>query len=515
MNFSKRLSVVLSVLLAAVLLLVVGISPVAFAQNLNDAAYRTVSAANYSKWSAYLLASVPVNGTSLTVAPCYFTPNGPGKPFLPFSIYTPITIGGGSNFETVTPTAVGTPTYVSGVQGGCEVSVTVGALTYAHSAGKAVITPGDGGISEAAQAVRNGTVVLDGSFGSNTAIASIPVQNAFVSLRDDHIPGSPQWYRVGPSTLSLIAAGAAPTNTSITGSLTSGAYFTSYECGDMLGGLSLPASDSTQTGTVTGISEVGPAATTGCAGWIPMVTGAAGSAGTEIEVPVTSSVCKLSSFVLVKPMCAVGSPATITANPSSTAKEVAEGTAHTTFAWLPAGSSPFLSPNGAFQTSYGPFAAVATVASSGNADVAQFYVPAQTLNSIYKTVNVCVKATSTNVATAIPTWTLKATTQYGQSPVSLAVLVFPTQTGAVTTNECFKLQTNVVGSSGKFMASGDGKEAIQSSGVTVSAIDVNAAASSAIDLTSGLYFSLNLAAGTANITGVTVNSLTITPDSAN
>jgi hypothetical protein len=496
--------------LAAVLLLFAGVVPLTVAQN--DAQYRQVKAADYAKWRAVLQSNVSSGSASIVVAPCYFTPNSPGGTFMPFTINTPITIGG-TNPETVTPTAVGTPTQVSGVRGGCQVAITA-TLSNAHSAGVNVTT-GDGGITEAAAAVKKGVVVIDGQSGSDTAITSLPIANAFVTLRDDHGANAPQYYRVAPSTLTLISAGSAPTNVVGTGGLSSGAYITSYECVDVLGGISLPATDSSQTATTTQVTESGNNCGTGSVGWIPMITAAAGSNGTEIEVPVSSAVCAVVTVETVKPACQLSSSALINANPSSTAKEVAFGTAHTTFAWLPSGSSPLESPLGPFQTFYGPFAAVSSISSSANADVAQFYVPAGMFNTLGKSVDVCAKVTGTITSTGIPTWTLKASPQYLQSQVTLSTLVIPTQTGAVTTNLCFTLQTTTTGTSGKFMTAGFAQEAIQSSGVTVTATDVSAAATSAIDLSQGLYFSLNLAMGTAGVSSVTVNDVRIKADSGN
>ncbi len=237
--------------------------------------------------------------------------------------------------------------------------------------------------------------------------------------------------------------------------------------------------------------------------------------GNRNRSSVTSAVCAVVTVETVKPACQLASSALINANPSSTAKEAQFGTAHSAFAWLPSGSSPFESPLGPFQTFYGPFAAVSSISSSAAADVAQFYIPAGTFNTLGKAVDICAKVTSTITSTGIPTWTLKASPQYLQSQVTLSTIVVPTQTGAVTTNMCFTLQTTTVGTSGKFMTAGSLQEAIQSTGVTVNATDVSAAATSAIDLTQGLYFSLNLAMGTAGVEWRHGNDVRIKADSGN
>lgn len=493
---------------ATLLMLCAGISG-AFAQTQNA----RVKASDFAKWKAVLQTGAAAgSNVSLTVAPCYFTPNNGARTFSPFVSLAPITIND-SNAETVTPTAVGTPSYISGIRGGCEVTVTV-TLSNSHNSG-VLITSGDGGIAEAAASDKSGVVVIDGPTGTNTAIGSIPVANPFVSLEDDRGPGGPQLYTIKPTTLTLISAGSAPTNTGITGSLTSGAYTTSYVYVDMLGGISLPATDSSQTGTVTGVSIAAPAATTGAVGWIPYITAAGGSNGTEIMVPVTNSVCAVSSLETVIPACKLSSAATVTANPSSTAKEPAFGTAHTTFAWQPVNASPLNTPLGPIQTSFGPFSAVSTVTAASNADVAQFYIPAGTLNYLGKVVRVCAKANGTNGTSSVATWKLQLANQYGQSPITAATVAFAAQTGAVTTNICFDLNVAATGSSGNFWASSIATENINGGPTPIVASDVTTAVSSNIDLTKGIYASINLGATTANITSVTVNSLRVIGDPSN
>lgn len=464
------------------------------------------------------------SGTQTITLVSGFTTLGDGRIIFPLSTVAPILVGGGSNQETVTPTAVSSACSIAQPYAGCTITAV---FANAHGTGDPIMT-GSFGIQEAANAaaaVGGGIVVVNSAWaaaGGTTAKITGAVLSGTsftptVTIEDARSLPITYW-APRPTTLSLIAAPNAPTNASVSGSLTSGAYYTAQECVDPLGGITLPSTDSTQTGTVTGITFTPSACGTGSVGYIPLVTAAGGSTGTEIEVPVTSSVCTTATQYVTtgKPVCALGAVATITANPSSTAKLVVEGTAHTTFA-----PQPFSSIPPPFQTQYGPFVATATLNSS-NADGAQFYTPAGYFNYLGKSWNVCVKgATATAVASSVLVVKLQVAKQYAQSPVTLSTITFPTQTRAAagTFGGCWKVTTAATGASGTFWSVSPQPwyAALNTApGTAVTSIDVTTAASSAVDLTAGLYWSVNLSetAG-ANLTGPIINSLTIEPANAN
>lgn len=427
--------------------------------------------------------------------------------------------------ETETPTAetCGIPAPTGANVPASYLVCNVTATWTAIHGNNAAVNSGDQGLQEAvndACGAGGGGVRVDGTSNISTALIQAVTLCSNTVIEDARGTGSP-WWGLRPSTLTLISAGSAPVATTGTGSLTSGAYITSYLYVDANGGLSLPATDAAATATTTQVTLAAPAATAGAVGWIPYITAAGGANGTEIMVPVTSSVCTPTVVETVIPACAltntaynqVGSNAVINANPSSTAKEPAFGTAHTV-----ASPQPFSVIPLPFQTVYGPFTAVATISSSGNADVAQFYIPGQYFNSLTKSANICFTAASTNVATAVPTWSLTTTNQYGQTPAAVGTFLLATQTGAVTTNACFKVSTAVTGSSGKFWTKTDALEAINSTGAAVAGVQTVTAAqptSNNPNLANGMYFAINLAAGTANITGVTVEQVWIEPVTAN
>lgn len=323
----------------------------------------------------------------------------------------------------------------------------------------------------------------------------------------------PLYFALRPSGTTLISAAAASVITAVTGSLTSGAYYAKTAYVDCVGGVSLPSTESAQSGTITGMSLSSPVATAGACGWLPYITANGGSTNTEIlaKQTIDSNICPLSTLETVIPACAIGSPAVITAgNPSATSKPVVESTAHTTFAF-----EAFANPPLNFQASFPPFAAVTTISSSANADVAQFYVPANYFSAINKALRVCLKANYSVTSTGVPTLTLTASNNYAQSPVTLATFLFATQAAAVTTNGCVTLNVAVSGTSGTFWANGILTQVLNSTQVGAAVGDVTTAASSALDLTKGLWFAVNDAQGTASATSYTVNALTLEPLTAN
>jgi hypothetical protein len=480
-----------------------------------------VNASDFSGFTAYMTTPIAATGSaSFTVTPGFFSGSRGETPVPVLTNNGYVTFDTGSTAETLQVTSV---TCSNGAPSQCT-----GTATFAntHPGNRTLISTATGGVQEAASWLLArgsglpGFVVVGPVFGSSNTPFSLVTGNIMV---EDLRGLSPLFWAPRPTTLSLIPAGSAVTLTGVNGgALTStGTYYVSYEYVDALGGISLPATDSSQitlSGSQQTVTTSAVAATTGAVGFIPLITASAGSAGTEIEVPVTSSVCTLATALVStgKPVCAIGATATIAANPSSTAKEVAESTAHTIIQ-LQAFSA--LPP--AFQTQFGPFVATGTLNSS-NADGAQMYVPAGYFNYLGKTWDVCVKgATATQVASSTLVVKLQVANQYGQSPVTLSTISFPTQTQAAagTFGGCFRITTNVTGTSGKFWSVTPlpwYNVANAAATTIVNGVDVTTAASSAIDLTQGIYLSVNLASGTANnITAPIINALSIVPVNGN
>lgn len=469
-------------------------------------------------------------------------PLGGGKYLNPFNTNAPVKVIdiNSANTETVTFTS-NTCTTGGGVASVCTLS-----LNTSNTHTSYILRSGTCGLREALNdlGTGGGEVIVDQRFyddgctqstitGINALVATSTSSGVGPLYQNQYIHdisnGQDTWYGLKPTNNTLISAGSAPTTGTVAGgTFTNGNVIMTYAYVDALGNQSLPSSETTQAtgGTTNGLTLTAPAATTGAVGYIVYCTAVGGSTGTEIGCGTgaagmpNATNCTLTTLENSIPACAIGSNFQVLAPVTSTTKEPILGTAHTAFGFQPFNTFPEFGPSsnlGTFQTLYLPFATTSTITSGSNADVAVAYVPAGYFNRLGASYDVCIKAASTNAATAVPTWTLKAATAYGQSSVTLGTVLLPTQTGAVTTDGCFNLTTAATGSSGTFWTSTPTGllEAINSTGVVVQGMEVTTAASSAIDLTKPMYLSVNLAAGTANITSVTVNGLQIRPVNGN
>ncbi len=449
---------------------------------------------------------------------------------------TPIIVNpGGANQETVTPTAVSNcnlfPVNTTFPQ--CQVTAT---FSNTHAQGEFVAS-GTAGLQEAVNdaglstlgwntvgtvAPASNYVTVDGVWGvegGTITMLRAAVLGGFlpdVIVEDLRGPQARYWvWR--PNAKGLIAAPSAPTLTVTTGSLSSGAYKGTAAYVDCAGGISLDSSESGATATTTGVIFTSPAAATGACGWIPRLSTAGGS-GNEILAasPLTSAICTLSNLVRNIPVCAIGANATITAaNPSSTAKPQAEGIAFSTFAaqefsQLPA---PVVT-----EFPFGVFVATATLNNS-NADGAQIGpFPAQYFNQFGRSCKLEFKgATATQVASSVLQVSVTAANQYGQSPVNILQLSYPTQTQAAAGTQfgAMDFQVSTTGSSGKLWPStpyGNWYQFANAAvGTQVVIPDATTAESSTIDLTKQIYLAVNLAeTASHNITGPIINSLSLT-----
>ena len=476
---------------------------------------------NFGQWQMFSTNAVTAGAGSLTTYPCYFNiPGATGTqqnwyPLAP-GVQVKVLDPSGSNSETVTITGVSTPAaaFGSSFPGGysCGFSAT---FANAHAAGVKLVS-GDFGLGEAGAffGASQGFVVTTPNWGGNVATilgvgAAAPQYFGGRPIAVlDISQGFPEFYELRPAATTLISAAAAPTNQQVSGgALTaSGTYLTACEYVDYIGGTSLASTDSASTvltGSNQTIVETGCPATTGAAGWIPMITASGGGSGTEIEVPVTGAVCNISTQYTLKPICAIGATATIAANPSSTGKEQIISSAHTTFALQPSQTVP-----APFQTQFASLPAQPTLNSS-NEDLGAIYVPAVGgqgyFNVFGKSWRVCAKiATGTQVASSVLKVNLNMAPNYGQSAVTVATVTFATQTqgAAGTVHGCFVIETTTTGASGTFMADTPAPWTntlnTTPSQTVAATVDVSTGNSSAINLTGGVWLSLNLQDTTAN-----------------
>ncbi|HEV7522996.1 MAG TPA: hypothetical protein VGP89_17980 [Candidatus Angelobacter sp.] len=417
-----------------------------------------------------------------------------------------------ANTETVTPSAV------SVSAGVCSFTA-----TFSNAHNSFYVTSGTGGLQEAMLNNPNGGVFLLDQ-NSTTTDANIKAATSFnPSMVVEDFRGSvnagagqPIYWRMNPSAVTPLATPTpAPLPTTTTGALTSNAYKVTTAYVDCLGGVSLDSAESLATATTTGVVIPSPAAKTGACGWLPRISSAGGTGDETLAAsPLLNSVCSLSSTETVIPACAIGSAATIIANPTTTAKPSVEANAFATYTLQSFNSLP---PPVVTSYPFGVFVATATLNSS-NADAAQLGpFPAGYFNKLGGTWKLCVKGgTATQVASSLLTVNIKIANEYAQSPVTISSLAFPTQTQAAagTFQGCLQFQTSTTGASGKFWAStpdGPWVDFLNTAPATqVVTADASAAASSAVDLTKTSYLSINLQAANANnITVPIVNSVSL------
>lgn len=283
-------------------------------------------APNFGKWA--LRASSGSTGTgsySLTFPGGGVVTAAGAQSFTPFNTTTRITVGIGAVQETVTPTTVaGCGVGATGLGAtGCTVTAT---FTYAHGAGTPVRS-GSGGFDEAANVAHangGGIVVVDNNTSITNAlmVASTAIFNN-VTVNSMLMGGTLRPWAPTPSGLAL----AAPSGVPVTGQAACDA--THQACSDanvagsanwgstvFLGvvymdcfGNEGPASATTSwTSVASKAIDIATPVTgnTGACGWVPYLSLSGGTYILAYQIPVTSSVCTLSTLTPI-PSCSLTS----------------------------------------------------------------------------------------------------------------------------------------------------------------------------------------------------------------
>ena len=364
-------------------------------------------AANYGTWMSRLVTGTTATGAQTVTVSLPTIAMNDGRSIVPFATNTPLLFGAGSTAETVTPSAVSGCVKNQTVNAVCQITAT---FTYVHGAGE-LVQSGSYGLQEAindATLSGGGTVVTDsqwsGQGGTNALIlAATPFPN--VNIEDDR-GGNQTGWSIQPTTLSLLAAPAVLTATTIasgtaTGTWTAADTFFCITYVDQLGGEGPCSATYDVTLTVSVAVNV-------TAGASPASTGAVGwrlYAGTSYAsaylLPITSANCVLSTSENVIPACAIGAAGVFpTANTTTTQLKPAPTTplqnvnnvvpqGHTTFGYMPT-KNPL-----PFQTDFGPFPAVGTITAGNYAILGSAQLPAGYLNFIGKTLRISGKITAT------------------------------------------------------------------------------------------------------------------------
>jgi hypothetical protein len=260
------------------------------------------------------------------------------KPFSTGAIFPSITVGSGTNLETVTPTAASCST--PAVLQTCTVTAT---FTYSHGNGD-IVRSGDGGLQEALNyrwGNGGGTVIVDAKFAQaigatangstslgalNTALTAATVV-PYTAIADFTGPTPAYWYPQPSATTILPLPTTLTTTTALASAIPAGSYGTGtyFMCAsyvDFMGQEGPCSATFSQAGLASGsFIFTPPAASTGAVGYTLYISLTSGTYALAYKVPLTSTVCTLTTLENVTPACAVtnstygqtGATATVTA----------------------------------------------------------------------------------------------------------------------------------------------------------------------------------------------------------
>lgn len=327
-----------------------------------------------------------------------------------------------------------------------------------------------------------------------------------------------------PVALTTVAAtcatnGGGCITTATTGGTipASGAYTLGATYVTALGGETLMSIDTAAGATVTvgstatnTITVTSPAAETGAVGWRLWMTAASGATVTEI---LYASSCQSASTgqIVLNGVCAIGSPATITAIVTGTAL------APTLTGATPSVSSAFPVASGTTSplqamVSYPPFADQGTIATTVVQPIGEVNFPTGFLNTLGRHLKVHGTGyATTNGTTGTLTFSTQLWSLFGTTSITPFTAVSGTTTGSAVINFTFDIDytVQVVGSSGKVETHGTICYNLAGTAVCTPAQDLIITNGSAIDLTKQNELDFYLKPTTTGTTHLQLRQLTV------
>lgn len=297
----------------------------------NARGFGLFNAVVYNQWKA-----IVVNGNLATGAQTvqvqygqYTLPDG--TLFNPFNVNAPITIGIGSNQETVTPSAVSGCAVGAGnpLPSLCNVTAT---FSNTHGQGEPIFS-GSFGLQEAindAFLKGGGLATIDKAWGGTNATLTAAVPYWNVSIADSRTASITYWNPQGGAT--TLAAPTTLVNTTTVGITVNGAnstsgfytnaaaYFVCIAYVDIMGQegpCSATMSFTPASGSTNQIGFTAPAASAGAVGYVPYISLTSGSYVLAYKVPLvaqpsvvgatpaSNGVCTLTNIETITPACAV------------------------------------------------------------------------------------------------------------------------------------------------------------------------------------------------------------------
>lgn len=297
---------------------------------------------NYPPTNNYVVIGNSATGTATITVQQASIKLPDGRVTFPYSLFAPVVIGGPSNQELVTPTAVSNCT-VQGTLGVCQITASFSNL---HGFGDPILS-GTGGAAEAqydAFLTGGGLVVIDSQWAagvpkgctacyvSGEAALTALVPLSTVAFEDDRTYAV-QYWTVTPATTTLLAAPAVLTgqaacdathtfcsDATVAGSASWGStVFGCITLVDINGNESPCSATNSFTSVASKAIDIGaPAAvTSNVVGWKPYLSVSGGSyalsyslplltqPATLLAVPLGSGVCTLTTLETVTPACAI------------------------------------------------------------------------------------------------------------------------------------------------------------------------------------------------------------------
>lgn len=456
----------------------------------------------------------PSTGAGTVYVSASFTVDQGANAFSPFVVGQTIQIGRGAALETVTLTAVGTPTLVGPEPSAYSIALSA-VFSYVHGYGDPVFSA-TYGLQEAinvAATFGGGTVKVDPQWYSSggtaamiqaAIIPTIPANTTQVSstvrIFDELLL---QFWAVRAQSLSLVSAPSIPLSTqlapnTLTGTFTAATYYFNFIYVTATGGLTVASSQYSVTCTVNGVSGSGPIAATDVVGYL---VASSVTTTTYINDPLaatsTGTIIRAGAIACFK----IGTPFTISAPGTSALPLVPPlSTAFATVRYAPVAAPNMAQP---FQTSFAPFTAPAQI-TTGTTEAARVDLPAGFLNQVGRTIRIKAQFIYTPVSTAQVIPSLFLYSLYGTTKVTLWTIT-PLATSGTTAScgfiEC-EIVTAATGATGTLEAHGLMASSLTTGTAPVMAVNGDAiqAVSSTVDLTKQDTITLAFTYGTADIT---------------
>lgn len=385
---------------------------------------------------------------------------------------------GTASSETVTPTAVSivSPGGLT-VEADQNCAAVTGSFSFTHAPSQFVgqVRSGTFGLQEAindAASGGGGIVSVDSTWGGTNAMLAAAIPYVNVNIEDTRF-GTPQYWNVQPTAstflatpTTLTAVTALPSATPV-GAYGTGTYHLAIAYVDAAGQVGPESADFSEAGLATGSFIFSPpAASPGAVGYVIYISLTSGTYSLDYEVPLSSTICKLTTVETVTPACAVanttynqtGATATVTAITVSTSPVgmLLGGVSGTLLTGNPNGRTTYSYVASSHVGSFGiPTTNLAfTAGGIGSATpiaIGTVNIPAGVFNQVGKKFRVCGKFINTDVNSTVQNINIyldAAGSDVAGSPVqigSLAATVGPGTAATYTGNFCEVFTTTVSG----------------------------------------------------------------------